>query len=171
MTPHEPNYRTIPLTRGMCAVVDAKNFEDLNKWKWFALKAVKRGRVHFYAARSTCHAINGPGTVLMHRHILGLQKGDRRQGDHREPALTLVNVEGNLRIATSSQNAANSGVRKSNLCGIKGVGFYKPTGKWRAMIAPQGKGINLGYFATPELAQEAYRKAAEKYFGEFSRTK
>ena len=71
----------------------------------------------------------------------------------------------NLRIATRSQNMANSGTRKVS----KGVSWHKHSGKWNARIRIDGRDVSLGYYRTVEDAREAYRLAAIKHFGEFAR--
>jgi hypothetical protein len=82
---------------------------------------------------------------------------------------TTDNRIANLRIATFSENSLNS--RKRNNCSskMKGVDWNKNEKKWRSRIHVKGKSICLGYFATEELAAEAYKQAAAKYHGEFAR--
>ncbi len=75
----------------------------------------------------------------------------------------------NLRAATRGQNRANCGAYKNNTSGLKGVSFYKRTGKWKAQIQASGKKTFLGYFLTKEAAHQAYAHAANEYFGEFAR--
>ena len=75
----------------------------------------------------------------------------------------------NLRLATRHQNLANTGVRKTNKLGIKGVHLHKAPDTYRSIIRVRGQRIDLGLFKTPEAAGAAYKAAAEKYFGEFAR--
>ena len=44
-----------------------------------------------------------------------------------------------------------------------------PNKPYRAYIRLCGRSIHLGYFSTPEEANEAYWAAAQKHFGEFAR--
>lgn len=74
----------------------------------------------------------------------------------------------NLRLATTSQNRANIGKPGHNTSGVKGVSFYKRTGRFRAFLQSGGKHFHLGYFDTLSEAQEAYNRAAGQYFGEFA---
>ncbi|MFK5284031.1 HNH endonuclease, partial [Lacticaseibacillus paracasei] len=53
----------------------------------------------------------------------------------------------NLREADQSMNMANSGARRNNKSGFKGV--HKHQRGWRAMIYVQRKKIDLGVFASP----------------------
>jgi len=69
----------------------------------------------------------------------------------------------NLREVTHQQNLQNIGNRKNNTTGFKGVCFYKSSNKWVSYIKIQGKSTFLGYYKTPELAADAYKKAQEKY--------
>lgn len=91
------------------------------------------------------------------------------QIDHKD-AVRDHNWIDNLRLATNSQNQANSQLSiKRNSSGFKGVHFHQPNKKWRARIGVRGAIIHLGLFTTPEAAHKAYMDAARKYFGEFAR--
>lgn len=79
------------------------------------------------------------------------------------------NAIANLRLATVSQNAANSRVNSKNTSGYKGVSRIRESGKWLATIKVMGKSKYLGTFDDPEAAHEAYVKAAASEFGEFAR--
>ncbi len=74
----------------------------------------------------------------------------------------------NLRIASKSQNAANAGLWGHNRSGVKGVSWCKCTNRWRAIIRFKGKNYRLGRFDSKEEAGEAYRAAADRFFGEYS---
>lgn len=85
--------------------------------------------------------------------------------DHRDQNKD-NNAIGNLRLATNEENHGNRGVNKNNKLGIKGVCLSK--GKYLAQIHVRGKSIFLGRFDTSDAAQDAYRQAAQIYFGEFA---
>ena len=75
----------------------------------------------------------------------------------------------NLREATQSQNAINSGLYNTNTSGYKGVIWNKANKNWRSRITVNDNRIDLGYFSTKEEAFKV-RKAAElKYFGDYAR--
>ncbi len=76
----------------------------------------------------------------------------------------------NLRIATNSQNQANRGLMVTNTSGVKGVRYEWQRSKWRAQIMVNGKSRNLGRYMTQEEAEDAYAKAAQEAWGDFSRT-
>jgi hypothetical protein len=76
----------------------------------------------------------------------------------------------NLRLATSSQNLANSRRRRDNAAGVKGVCWNKRDARWRAQIRINGKKTYLGSFTEIKDAAAAYRSAAEKHYGEFAST-
>lgn len=88
--------------------------------------------------------------------------------DHIDGDTTNNRIE-NLREATCSQNQANTLKRKNNTSGYKGVSWNKSAGKWVAQIQVNNFKIGLGYFYNIEDAKEAYVKASEGYFKEFSR--
>jgi hypothetical protein len=74
----------------------------------------------------------------------------------------------NLRIATSMQNGANSGVRKHSKSGVKGVHLHRQSMKWIAQIRENGKGTYLGIFDDINDARNAYNKAAIRIHGDFA---
>ena len=134
--------RKIKLTQGKFALVDDANYEWLNQWKWHAHKE----RNTWYA----CRSIWKPrGLLKMHRLILGLDFGDKRQGDHINHN-GLNNQQSNLRIYTPQQNHFNNNG--------KGYGFYN--GGWIAHIRFNNKSIHLGRYKTKREAKQA-RQGAE----------
>ena len=163
--PKSDGLRIIPLTQGQVAIVDAADYEWLSQWKWSANWS--EFTQSFYAIRGELGAGGKLIGIKMHRQILGLAYGDRREGDHRD-GNTLDNRRHNLRVATKAQNSRNQKLRKDNRFGLKGV--FPHGRKWRASICVNYKKIHLGLFSTIELAHAAYCEAARKYFGEFART-
>ncbi len=73
----------------------------------------------------------------------------------------------NLRLATYSENGANSRQRREAPRALKGSVFHKASGLWRAEITKNYKCQSLGYFRTELEAHEAYCKAAKRIHGEF----
>lgn len=74
----------------------------------------------------------------------------------------------NLRLASHSQNIANSVVRNDNKSGVKGVHFQKDMGKWIAYISHNKRRVHLGTFASKSDAEAARRAAAQQLHGEFA---
>lgn len=145
----------IPLTKGLFTLVDEKDFEELSKMKWTTL-STSSGRCY------AIHYFGTKGRILLHRHLLKVPKGF--DGDHINGD-TLDNRRSNLRIATRGQNIANSKLRKDNTSGYKGVYMFR--NKWVAHIQVDGKKIWLGGYDKPEEASEAYKVAAQYYFGQY----
>jgi len=75
----------------------------------------------------------------------------------------------NLRHATPKQNGANQKLRSNNTTGFKGVSRTTGCDRFSAGIRVDGHRKHLGCFRTPELAHEAYKRAAKKFFGKFAR--
>jgi hypothetical protein len=77
----------------------------------------------------------------------------------------------NLRLATRSQQRANSRGHRGKSSKYKGV-TYVPYGKsrfkWRAQICKDYKWTYLGWFDVEEDAAAAYNAAAKRMFGEFA---
>lgn len=162
-SPSTELYREIPLTRGLVALVDVEDYESLSRHNWFAKKS--KDTEFYYAIREDSDG----RTIWMHRNILGLEFGDPRIGDHREPTQTLDNRRSNLRIVTPLESAWNRRKTSRNTSGFKGVSFDRSRNKWKASICVRGKHTLLGRFSTAQEAYLAYCEASRLYHGEFGR--
>jgi len=159
--------KTIPLTQGYEAVVDDIDYEWLSRWKWYVADC----HGNFYACRNIRVSPTSQRRVWMHREILGLRpllESDPRLGDHISGD-TMDNRRINLRIVTARENIINRSIQRNNSTGKRGVTWHRRVGAWQARIGNKGTRIHLGYFATLDLAAEAYGEAAIKYHGEFRR--
>jgi hypothetical protein len=156
--------RLIPLSQGQYAIVDETDYEWLMQWKWFAYRE-KNG---FYANRN-CRGEDGKKYVLaMHRVILGMEKGDGRNGDHFN-TVTLDNRRDNLRDASKSQNGMNRDAPANNSSGIKDLYFHRANRMWVARIVAEGKTIFLGSRRIKEEAAALLPEGIKKHHGEFAR--
>jgi hypothetical protein len=81
----------------------------------------------------------------------------------------LNNRISNLRLATRSQNLANTPLSRKNTSGYRGVHFSRAACGWQARIKINQKIRHLGTFPTKEMAAAAYSLAAREAFGEFVR--
>lgn len=141
--------KQIPLTRGLFALVDDEDFDQLMINSWCA------GTLGY----ATCKRNNK--TVYMHKVIIQTSmEVDHINGN------TLDNRKENLRPVTHADNCKNrkkSNYKKSSK--YKGVNFDKRSNLWRARIALLGKVHELGYFKLEKDAALAYNKAALEIFG------
>ena len=156
----------IQLTKGYVAIVDEID-GDLALLKWH----INTGNTKLYARRQI--QVNKKITIIhMHRlilqRVLGITLDKKDIVDHIN-GNSLDNTRNNLRLATNGENICNSKKSRRNTSGYKGVHFSKIKNRWIAQIQNQGKRIHLGYFDTPEVAHEAYCKAANEYYREFAR--
>ncbi|MFH1614851.1 MAG: AP2 domain-containing protein [Planctomycetota bacterium] len=162
--------KTIELTQGQVALVDDSDFDELDRYKWHALW--DPCTQSFYAVRNVSIEQGKQTLVSMGREILGLERGDNRQCDHKNHN-TLDNRRCVLRICSRQQNYQNSrkyqthaGRKCSSI--YKGVNWFKRDKKWKTHIAYNGKQIHLGYFVSEIEAAKAYDNKARELFGEYA---
>lgn len=155
--------KTIPLSRGLFAIVDTDDYDRLSVFKWCALCS---GSGPIYAARKITVAPKTRKAILMHREIITAaphQKIDHINGN------SLDNRKANLRIATDQQNQRGfSTPRKGKSSIYRGVHFRKRSRSWIAQISVDKRVIHIGCFATEVDAAAAYNTYAIKHFGDFA---
>lgn len=156
--------KKIKLTQGKYALVDNKDFEYLNQWKWFAYNS--RGK--FYARRNSFNQQTKKQYVIhMHKVIMvKIPKG--KEIDHIN-GNGLNNQRNNLRFATRFQNMMNRKLNSNNKSGYKGVFWHKRDKVWSASGRIKNKTIYLGYFKNILDAKKSYDKFAKENFKEFVR--
>lgn len=149
--------------------VDDEDFEELNKYKWYATPLGDRTPVYRYVSMSERHKYNGQSKILIHRVLTNtVNLGESIFIDHRDRD-TLNNQKENLRISDSLTNSYNRGRQKNNLSSkYKGVTWDKVNMKWRAQIRANKKTIALQRFLSENEAAMAYNEAAVKHHGEFA---
>lgn len=152
--------KEIPLTQGQVTLVDDEDYNELNKYKWYAdWSASTRGY------RAVRHSSDGQKLIFMYRVIMNAPPD--LQVDHRNHK-TLDNRRENLRLCTASENLRNQLPQPGGSSKFKGVSWDKNARKWRATIHPNGCTCYLGYFMNEIEAARAYDAAAHKLFGEFA---
>lgn len=155
--------KTIQVSRGYTAVVDAEDFAALSAFTWHPLFG-SRGRVY---ARRTVRVDGRRRTILMHREIARPARGVDVDHADRDG---LNNRRSNLRLVTVSQNMANAVKRDGRVSSrFKGVSWDAERNRWRARLGVRGAYRFIGRFAAEEEAARAYDVAALAAFGEFAR--
>jgi hypothetical protein len=149
--------KEIKLTQDKVTIVDDSDYEWLSRHKWLCDNIG-------YAARDT-YGEGKRKRVFMHRVIM--ETPDDMETDHINRN-KLDNRRVNLRTCTRSQNVANTGIRRDNTSGRKGVSWDKSENKWRATININNKYIQIGRYKNIDDASEAYNKKAIELFGEFA---
>ena len=153
--------KEIPLTQGHVALVDDADYERAAKFNW---------NVHVNANNRTFYArgnVGGNTHQRLHRFILNIQPGDKRQVDHIDRN-GLNNCRSNLRVCTIGENNRNVGKPSNNSSGWKGVSWDNTHQRFRAYIQLNRKKTHLGYFHSPITAALEYDKAARTLHGEFA---
>lgn len=150
---------------GVMCKVDRSDVETLSKYKWGIAYMGEQGHKLPYA-RTRIGGRKNARYIRMHRLLMGDPLGveiDHRNGD------TLDNRRSNLRHANRLEQSRNTGMRRNNTSGFKGVSFVARLGKFRAYIVENRKQIYLGLFVRAEDASAAYEEAAARLFGDFHR--
>jgi hypothetical protein len=138
--------KRIPLGNGLFATVDAADYRQLSKYRWYA---TYRGS-KIYAVRR-----EGGKEVYMHRVIMKPRPG---QIVHHRDRDGLNNRRDNLLVCTRRQHQACRGP----LGDRRFVGVYWHKNGWQAMIRHRGKTYYLGRFKDEiEAAKARDRKAYE----------
>jgi hypothetical protein len=152
---------SIPLTRGMFSIIDKADGGIVTQCNWFAASG---GSGLFYAAKWMG---TYPNRILikLHRYLLGLTDPEI-ESDHKN-GNSLDNRRSNLRKSSHIQNVRNRAINLSSKSGIKGV-TKTANGKWRARIGVNYEAVWLGVFESQIDAANAYREAAQKFYGEFA---
>jgi len=140
----------------MVATIDEADMPLISGHKWTC-----------FPMGSTFYAVRGAGgrNVYMHRLIMSVPRG--LEVDHID-GNGLNNQRSNLRIATRSQNMANTGPRGGS-SRFKGVSFHKRAAKWQAYITVENHRHYLGLHGDEVSAAQAYDIAAREAFGEFAK--
>lgn len=146
--------KIIQLSKGQKTTVDDEDFGIISRHKWcFSVRGYAVSRIN-------------KKVIYLHRFILKVSD-PKVKIDHANRN-QLDNRKSNLRLCTTAQNIANSGLNKKNTSGYKGV-FMVPeyvhkSKRWCAMYRHK----NLGYFSTPKEAAERYNKEIKELYGEFA---
>lgn len=152
---------TIPLTRGLVAVVDEEDYERVAAFKWHARPKYKTDG--FYAVNGRGGAKpTSYGVQYLHRFVLSAPSDmfvDHINGDG------LDNRRENLRLATLSQNNIN--IHRPNPTGFRGVEKTQ-SGRWRARLVINRQLHCSCPFDMPEEAAKAYDQMARQHHGAFA---
>ena len=155
MTTEHDEARTIALSRGQVAIVDAADYDALSAYKW----CVQRGSGGDWRAMRKAPRAGGAGdSILMHRAIAGAPSG--MVVDHINHN-SLDNRRANLRVCTHAENLRNRTGNKDSSSQYLGVSWHKARGKWTAQIEIEGRKKHLGYFVDEE-------SAARQFYAEFA---
>jgi len=159
--------RTLPLSKGLVAVVDDEDYPRLARYKWHV---VERGNLR-HAMRTV--KIGGKRTVYMHREIVGAKTGE--EVDHAN-GNGLDKRRCYLRRCTHRENGRHRRLpsqRKTSR--FHGVCWNKSRCRWRVVICagePDASGrarqLYVGTFRDEIEAATAYDAAAKTHFGPFA---
>lgn len=136
---------------GMCALVDDEDAESVLTYAWYPLR-----KPYATYARTL---VAGNRSVYLHRFIMGVERGDRRQVDHINHD-GLDNTRGNLRVVNQHRNMANrKGAQARSITGVLGVSPHSRNPGVLVRCTVDGEPHYLGVYATAvegALARNAF---------------
>lgn len=147
-----PAFAVLPVKCGdqwLATILDEADAPAVAPRRWCAIHNTKerQSQRHKYAYAN----IDGAGESL-HRHILGLTKGDGKVVDHLNGD-SLDNRRSNLQVVTNSINQQRRRVNWNNRLGVRGVSFRY--GKFYARAWSNGHRHEVGPFTTLADATKA----------------
>ncbi len=158
--PEPPNdsVKYITLTKGKHALVDAADFERLNKHKWWAQHS-NCGSSGWYAVRQ-----EGRRRIYMHREVMNVPDGIVVDHIQRNG---LDNRQCNLRVCTPLENAYNRRFH-SRSSRFQGIRYIERLDKWLAGIKALGRREHIGLFADEIEAAQVRDRWAFAFQGRFA---
>jgi len=161
----EGNIAYVPLTKGYEAIIDAADAALVSNYNWYT----SQHQWGIYACRDAWLGDGKRAMTYMHRVILAAQNGQIVDHVNRD---TLNNQRCNLRLASPSQNSANSKLSSANTSGLKGAFWNKARKCWQAYgRVSASKSKYLGSFDTAQQAHDAYMLHTTLEYGNFARMK
>lgn len=145
-------------------LVDPEDRHFLEEHTW-GIRSTGHGRIY---VSKTSSRTQGQTPLYLHRMILGLEIGDRRQVDHIN-GNPLDNRRANLRLCNARQNGQNI-QRVFGASRFKGVSWDITHKRWTAACWGNGKRLFKRTFRSEIEAAKAYDSAAILHFGEFACT-
>lgn len=124
-------------------LVDDEDFDNVSAFRWtlkpegYVWRSVHGGRRHVY----------------LHRQLLGLTWGDKREADHKNRN-RLDNRRTNLRILTQAKNRQNTPAL-GGLSPYRGVTYDSARAKWVAQAQMDRRHYFLGRYESESEAAEA----------------
>jgi len=146
--------KSIRLTNGMIAYVDAADYEEISRHTWL----LGGGG---YAGRSEKRK-----WVFMHRQIMNPPEGmfvDHIHGNR------LDNTRAHLRLCTLAENARNRMKRVNATSRYRGVSYSKNRRKWVVALPQEANQKFVGAFDDELDAARAYDRAAVLYLSDSAR--
>jgi hypothetical protein len=162
-------FRTIPLTKGLFAIVDPDDYHRLVNFNWHANKSAHTHyAVRYLPKGNVVSPSNRRKNKIEYMHHLIIDIPEGLFCDHINHN-GLDNRKANLRPATLAQNIRHRRKFKSpSRSKYKGLTWRKKEKAWHVRIYTNGKRIFIGSFKDEFAAAKAYDRAAKQFYGDFA---
>lgn len=145
--------RRIPLTQGLTALVDSRDWFLMSQFSWRA----SRVKNTWYAKRSV-----GKKIRYLHQDILQIKAP---QEGHHKNGNGLDNRRSNLQVTNRVQNCHGFATKREGTSRYRGVSWCAQQSQWLAHIRVNYVAKHLGRFDSERMAAQARDRAAKKIFG------
>lgn len=147
-------YSRVPITKRDStivahALVDREDYEWAMRWPWRMIGGAYAGRTVYNREKGRSD------TIYLHRALMDLRVGDRRQVDHVNRD-RLDNRRANLRIVTPGEQAQNKGARSDSRSGLRGACWVgkRSLRPWQGRVQVNGVVYRSECMETAEQAAE-----------------
>lgn len=161
--PATPPVDSLTIKVGGKDVYIDKDVYDSLPSKWLVL--TKQGYIVMFINQKDSSGKSKRVKVRLHRHILGLSKGDGLESDHIDNN-PLNNCRNNLRVCLRAENRRNQR-RHANKKTSQFKGVFARAG-FMTKVGVEGHSFSMGVYYDQKTAAIAYDIAARYFYGKFA---
>lgn len=164
MSSEKKPWKTITLTNGEKAKIDAEDYERVSQHKWRVIQKTPSSKKTVVTSIRT---EKGVRQLSLGRFLMDPPKGKLVYPRRYQTGFDFR--KNNLIVCTMKERQQMLPKRSHPTTSIyKGVTYDQAKKLWRASLQVDGKNVTIGLFKDEQNAARAYNKAARKQFGEMA---